>query len=122
VYSASVNYLCIHPASEATSWQEDLIFNRKGFIVFVLAPQTLPFIKLVTAWHAQPSSDIVAVGVGLLRHRTQQLINMLRAGLVQAEVRRLTSQLGSALFPAGPKFPVVTPPEPGIAKAKDMAA
>jgi len=50
--------------------------------------QTIPFDTLVKAWHAQPSSDIVAVGVGLLRHRTQQLINVHRAGLVQAEVRK----------------------------------
>lgn len=38
-------------------------------------------------WRAQPNSDIVAVGVQLLRSRVRLLSGMLRAGLVKAEVR-----------------------------------
>ena len=46
------------------------------------------------AWQSQPASDIVAVGVQLLRSRVRLLAGMLRTGMVKAEVR-------SAL-PAGP--------------------
>jgi hypothetical protein len=40
------------------------------------------------AWSAKAASDIVAVGVQLLRQRMRLFVGMLRAGLVTAEVRK----------------------------------
>jgi hypothetical protein len=58
--------------------------------------QCLPFQTLMEAWQAQPASDIVAVGVQLLRNRMRLLSGMLRTGMVKAEVR------WAGALPAGP--------------------
>lgn len=50
--------------------------------------QSLHFYMLSEAWRAQPSLDIVAVGVQLLRERVGLMVDLLRAGLVKAEVRQ----------------------------------
>lgn len=50
--------------------------------------QSLHFNMLSEAWRAQPSLDIVAVGVQLLRDRVRLMVDLLRAGLVKTEVRQ----------------------------------
>lgn len=50
--------------------------------------QCLHFGTLHEAWRDQKSLDIVAVGVQLLRDRVGLMVDLLRAGLVKAEVRQ----------------------------------
>jgi hypothetical protein len=77
-------------------------FTERGFIearqrllpvllCLCVTIQCLPYDTLMKAWSADPSSDIVAAGVQLLRQRTRLFVGMLRAGAVKAEVRRSTN-------------------------------